>query len=870
MKFYKMSPAAFMIDPLLMIDNDTFVELVDVRSNFMVYNLRWRISLQYPDKNPQEYEKIVIKVKKDTSYLDLEGSSSTSNFSKGNLKDVKNPTSIAKKQLQSSSTIKTSAKTANKLNLGVKMLQDFFMKDETIIVEKEVGIPPSIPASGKQSSINSAPQFSFIEAYEPEIRPSRIPVPPPLSEIDARSVIERVNVEHEVPSYVGTANINSQVNLYDAKLIQDRLKNFPKIKLDYLRYFLYEVPKSNFEDGSTWYSTRESVGGLRHYQMSTEILLPAELSNSKFEVVFELYKKGTSKVQEIHTKKFNSGEHYEAKRSIQLPPIVVAKFNKPKRGPAFNLFSFLNTCTLSISQQGGEGIKNTIGYKIYSTPITRLGSVETTDLLGTIPINKSEFTFILNSKLAVIRVVPIGLGGEESNVFTDIVVGSEYEDFGNLTITPHRVPNQRFIKIDVHNISKKCNELLLYRRDCTNNPDAHFEMKKSVSITAGVKNFSIYDPIDTDKIFEYYVAANVKNTESAVDTLQKSNYVFLKHPSNIEFKNQILVEISPVQASITSNSTSYSFEITTTVSQEENEKITEFVKTLAPELYDYFLNPANIAQSGIPKTDYADIVVHEVIRTNINTSERESLGMVTDGAFEDNQTISKRANAKPINPQHDYLYQIFSYKRNPITLFKDYVAYGNENGREWFFSPYKWHNPTVVATGKLYPQDNKFIPIIDVYESLTAESYGMTAQALVKGAGDASKISQVIAKRLDVNTVKISWSSNAATASSFSRLYDSFVVMKVVNGIRYFAGRTHKNFIYHELTASEDIGSVYYIVVPIIRGYDIDEPAYSNEIYIGPEGLTPVTPVQPPAQSPPPPQEQQSQQDPNDIDMIPK
>lgn len=867
MKFYKMSPAAFMIDPLLVIDNDTFIELVDIRSNFMVYNLRWKISLQYPDKNPQEYEKVIIKVKKDTSYLDLEGVSNTSNFVKGNLKDVKNPSSIVKKQLQSSSTIKTSTKTASKLNVGMKMLQEFFKKDEAIIVEKEIGIPPNIPASGNISSINSAPQFSFTEAYEPDIRPPRIPVPPPLSEIDARNVIERVNVEHEIPSYVGTANIDSQINLYDAKLIQDRLKNFPKIKLDYLRYFLYEIPKSDFEDGSTWYSTRESVGGLRHYQMSTEILLPVELSNAKFEVVFELYKKGTSKVQEIHIKKFNSGEHYEAKRSIQAPPVVVAKFNKPKRGHAFNSFFALNTCTLSIKQQGDDGAKNIVGYNIYSTPITRLGTVETTDLLGSIPSDKSNFSFFLTSKLSVIRVVPIGLGGDESNVFTDIVVGSEYEDFGNLTITPHRVPNQKFIKFDVHNISKKCNELLLYRRDCTDNPDSRFEMIKSSNIAAGIKYFSMYDSIDAGKIFEYYVAANVRNAASAVDTLQKSNYAFFKHPLNIEFKNQISVETSPVQAAITSNSTSYSFEITTTVSQEENEKITEFIKALAPELYDYFLNPANIAQSGIPKTDYADIVVHEIIRTNINTSERESLGMVADGSFNDNETVSKKANAKPINPQHDYLYQVFSYKRNPITLFKDYVAYGKENGKEWFFSPYKWHNPTVVATGKLYPQDEKFVPIVDIYESLTAESYGMTAQFLVKGVADASKISQVIAKRLDINTVKISWSSNAVSSSLFSRLYDSFVIMKVVNGIRYFVGRTHKNFIYHELSTFEDIGSVYYIVVPIIRGYDIDEPAYSNEIYIGPEGLTPVVPVQPPAQSPPP-QQQPPQQDPND--MIPK
>jgi hypothetical protein len=61
-------------------------------------------------------------------------------------------------------------------------------------------------------------------------------------------------------------------------------------------------------------------------------------------------------------------------------------------------------------------------------------------------------------------------------------------------------------------------------------------------------------------------------------------------------------------------------------------------------------------------------------------------------------------------------------------MFKDYVAYGVDKlGKEWFYRPYKWKNPAVVTTGKLYADDNEGIPIIDLYDGLTSQSYGLTA-----------------------------------------------------------------------------------------------------------------------------------------------
>jgi hypothetical protein len=100
-----------------------------------------------------------------------------------------------------------------------------------------------------------------------------------------------------------------------------------------------------------------------------------------------------------------------------------------------------------------------------------------------------------------------------------------------------------------------------------------------------------------------------------------------------------------------------------------------------------------------------------------------------------------------------------------------------------------------------------------------------------------TSLTDVIADRLDRNTVIVSWNFRGASEFNKINLYDSFVVMKVVNGIRSFVGRTSDKFIYHELDES-DIGSVYYIVVPIMSEFDIDEAGYSSPIVIHPEGLT--------------------------------
>jgi hypothetical protein len=66
--------------------------------------------------------------------------------------------------------------------------------------------------------------------------------------------------------------------------------------------------------------------------------------------------------------------------------------------------------------------------------------------------------------------------------------------------------------------------------------------------------------------------------------------------------------------------------------------------------------------------------------------------------------------------------------------------------------------------------------------------------------------------------------------------------MKVVNGVRSFVGKTQKNYIYHEISEN-DIGSVYYIIIPIMSEFDIGKEAFSNDLLISPEGITKKTKI---------------------------
>jgi hypothetical protein len=436
--------------------------------------------------------------------------------------------------------------------------------------------------------------------------------------------------------------------------------------------------------------------------------------------------------------------------------------------------------------------------------------------------------------------VPVDLHNREAYVYTNTVVGVGHDAVCSLAIVVSSFVNSR-TRIDVYGVPDNASSLTLYRRDCTQHVDELFQVIDRIEqVAKGTSNFSFTDRTSqVGRVYEYYCVVGVKKGNHEVTI--PSNYVLFQNiPYSADNSKAVNVTTtSPFNAIDSGGNRFCNFQINISVPSSEKQSITDFLKEQLGELYEQYLNPANNPSSplgddgGIP--EYADLFFHEVVRTNLNTSEREVFALVSSGAFSDNTTTQKKSNIKPINPLHDYIYSVFTYRKNPVELFKNFIARGTDShGVEWFYSPYKWRNSSAKA-GYLYADDpSTNIPSISAYENFRSECYGLTASVMSTGSKKYSELTQVVANRINKSIVKISWSVPD------NNIYDAFVVMKVVNGVRSLVGRSRKNFIYHSITP-QDIGTVYYIVVPISSNFVIDSPGYTSSILILPDMITPRT-----------------------------
>jgi hypothetical protein len=612
-------------------------------------------------------------------------------------------------------------------------------------------------------------------------------------------------------------------------------KGKKQLQYDIVKYFLDEIQESPDEDGMKWYQTRQVSKYLEDIEISEKLSIKKSNKNQNLSVRFDLYKRESNLIDETFTADLFVSNHVEAYESIKNPPELNVTSALSRVGSKIQF----NRYDLTIIDREPRGrVKS---FNVYLKGISRFGNVDVYVKLGSIENQDGpiHFGFNTQSDLSVLRVIPVDSLNRESYVYTNHVIGPGHRSIGSLTIVPYHFGNKS-VKVDVHNIPKDSISLTLYRRDCTDNANGSYQV---VSVMKGQRNnlnATFYDEkTEVNRVYEYYVTALSarEGQELSID----SNIVLYRNGANLADRS-ISVDLSDVKRTLNSNSTAnMSFNITTNISKTESQKITETLKLNYAELYEQYLNPNSNASSplgegskGIPQ--YSDLFLHEVVRINLNTGERETFDLVSDGIFNDDSTSRTNSNVKPLYPQNDYIYQIFTFKKNPIELFRKYVARGvDAKGKEWFYLPYKWKNAS-ARLGLLHPDDSNGVPVIDAYESFTSESFGLTTSYRMNGSTQYSEFSQVNVDRLDRNTIKVSWELSGISFINSVNLFDSFVVMKVVNGIRGFVGSSSQNHIYHELT-EEDIGTIYYIVVPVMSEFDLGKPGYSSSLLVTSDGI---------------------------------
>lgn len=642
--------------------------------------------------------------------------------------------------------------------------------------------------------------------------------------VDPKRLIPQINESLTNLSEPVSEAIDTSNNLENEQTKREfLLRGKSEFYYNLLKYFLLNVQASPKENVFNFYDVRKVTETVNDIQIEEKISIPRK-DIDNFSIVFELFKKKSNVPDEKIAVDLSVGSHVQAFKAITSPPSVGISSSVRLVGNPF----VENEKICAISARDPKDLIRS--YNIYLKDISDIGIVTNFTKIGN--VKKSQTTtykFVTSSKLSVLRVIPVDKEGKESNVFTDVTVGPGHNIAFNSALTATlRNDNAGVVYVTIKNIPRETKSVTLYRRDCLLPADP-FVLIGTLNINGEGLEFTMPDKsAASNGVYEYCVVCTCRIKQKEFK-IYSNQIIFKNTPSASSLAT---VNVENFNTSENNGRISNSFEISTIVTQQENERITTLLKTAIPELYDYFVNPTNNSSSPLGKIDsYADLFIHEIVRLNLKTAEREVFDLVPDGLFVDNDSTQKRKGLKPINPDHQYEYHVYSFMKNPVYSFKRFILKGKTiQGKEWFYLPYKWLNPS-AKNGTLYADDNEGIPIINTYDFFTSEPLGLKKTIFADKRSAISNIRYPSAKRIDVNSVMIGWTR------SDSLSYDSFAVMKVVNGIRSFVGRTCKDFIYHELT-EEDLGTIYYIIVPIMSDMSINSPVYTDSIFIGTEGLS--------------------------------
>lgn len=843
-----------LVNKILRVDDNNFVELTGVASmngvprNTYIFDAKFKIKVDDQFVNPRDYSKVIVTVRRKNSPSpiaeDIRKNLTSSNIL-GSVNDriirlasdsftpqvVSEP--INSQNLNKKFGLKLPAYPSTlekRLYSGIQIVEDSKIVDESI-AKKEVLL------SFTDLELNSL--YKVTDVIEDT---SSIPTnfDPPVVFIQPNYLLPDINREmtditHPISDPV-YSNLSSPLDakLVDQYAVRSLQKKKNSLYAGLVKYYLDESDRRSDEDRIKRYKTNDRIQKASVLDFQTTFRVGKGLLGEVLEIKFDLYRKGSNVPSETITKEFDVLSHVEAFESIKKPPVVTAS----------SFYSgWMNSVNLTIVDQ--ESFGKITKFNVYVKDINKFGEAFPYRFVGETTGNSVTNTVIFNasSNLMSIRVVPIGTLGTESNVYTNIMFGEGYSSIGNLSMTATRLSAGNSVHsrvlITVYNIPKETIRLDFFRRPHEQRQiDSRFSLIGSYDNRTGDYTSKTYEFVDRDSDIpnfpEYFVQAVLSYGETISTNPRIVNNSIPVNSLDVTVTINNLKKLKKDEDYVTS------FDLNTIVSKNENQRLIDFFKDdpKQKELYDQLVSANNNNLSAVDQGDrvtplYSDLYVHEVVRTDLNTDEVSTFEVVTNN-FEDSHETRSPRGIKPLNPQHAYVYQVFTYAKDPRTLFKNYVKRSvGLNGEIYYYQPYKWDNNGFNRIRTMPDTDGNDLPIISGYDNLTANPLGQKALIKIEGMGEFVSVNEVNHQRIDRNTIKVIWTCNTPDYTSY---YDSFIVMKTVNGKRSFVGRTRFNYIYHELTA-KDVGNIYYTVVPITSEFDIDNSAHSNPFLLDTSGL---------------------------------
>jgi len=569
-----------------------------------------------------------------------------------------------------------------------------------------------------------------------------------------------------------------------------------------------------------YYSAIESNSSQNKLYINKIIKIPERYKNEQLEVTFELYTDSNpyALIFEERKKTFSIQDLLSIKNSIIEKPSIKESYAKIG-------LSGLFVNQLDEKASGIQVLKKTINS---NDQVSRYATV----------FKKEKFVKNINQKIEesnslseiqIYRCVAYNSdpGSKVFSAYRNIIVGTiPFIDPTIMLITDNQ--QQKAIEITIKNPPPEATEFQILKRKILKDSFGSFEDYREIT------KFLTIKPVP-QKVFDYdvkhgeYYEYSVKYKLNS-RTIKHSISKIHKFVDSSSFKS-ISVNIS--EYSLTSSNTGpvISFSINSNIVQEKNNLIL-----------------AAINQAGIGerfqkefekiKDKFQDIVFFKVTRTNLSISpaiEEEFKDVITGGQFIDSPETRKNSGVSDINLNHDYLYEIRGYYKNPASLMKDLVLtipsqikVGTGSSKKTYrYKPYKWLQQKVLTSGTLIAEDangNLLQPSF-----LEDGDIGIVANIKVDKLETLLEIKSAIAKRTDIKTVFINWKIDASLEE-----YDHFVIVKESNGKRAILATTH-NLKYADVIKLSDVGTIIYYITPVYNDYSVGPTIRTNSIVVNPE-----------------------------------
>jgi hypothetical protein len=490
----------------------------------------------------------------------------------------------------------------------------------------------------------------------------------------------------------------------------------------------------------------------------------------------------------------------------------------------------INISNNSVVVKQNESLSN--GFILKRKTMNSFGSLSDSLLVAkeNLQVNK-EKSIKFSSNEREIFVFRCNSANFSKNIFDSFVTGkvvgglSQVDTTSLIVTTPPSSPDR--IRLEIKNPPLYADQYAIFRSKMSLQKN-FLDAEKVVGFSkVSSKNIVFEDKqkLEDKAIYKYQVFYLVSGTK-----MSSVSQIF-KYINSADLAG-ISVGINSFSKTISGSSSEVQFNISTTLNKSEVSKLYDQIKSL--NLMDQFSQEFSKIND-----QFTSLVSHKVSRINLTTGLIEDFGEISlenvfanDVTFYDNAQSQKVFSASPIDPFVDYLYEVRTFLKNPITLFSEYIktvtVQVGKATKTYSYKPYKWMQKISKKTGSLLPEGedgNILLPqeIINEHNEI-----GVTATKISERLSNKFTIENLRAERIDQRIAKVSWEITGDISE-----YDNFAIVKEVDKQKSFIGSTSTTSFIDEVQKS--YGTVVYYVIPILKDLSVGIPRRANSIIVDPQ-----------------------------------